>query len=71
LAESKNLSVIVTLFDFAHMRKLDINSPTRKIVFHIQESQSNFGLGFKKPNLDFENRDKDNVLNWLNHMVSS
>jgi hypothetical protein len=41
-----------------------------KNSFHIQESQSNFGLGFKnEPNLDFENRDKDNVLNWLNHMV--
>jgi hypothetical protein len=41
-----------------------------KNSFHIQESQSNFGLGFKKrTNLDFENRDKDNVLNWLNHMV--
>jgi hypothetical protein len=51
---------------------VDINSPTcRKIVFHIQRILKQFGLGFKnEPNLDFENRDKDNVLNWLNHMVS-
>jgi hypothetical protein len=34
-------------------------------------SQSHFSLGFKeRTNLDFENRDKSNVLSWLEHMIT-
>jgi hypothetical protein len=46
LAESKS-SVIVTLFDFTvitHSKRTLTHRHARKIVFHIQEPQSNFGF---------------------------
>jgi hypothetical protein len=42
-----------------------------KNSFRIQEHKILAWDLKNEPNLDFENRDKDNVLNWLNHMVLS
>jgi endo-1,4-beta-mannosidase len=42
----------------------------RKIVSTFKNHKAILAWDLKKNNLDFENRDKDNVLNWLNHMVS-
>jgi hypothetical protein len=75
LAESKNLSVIVTLFDFYSDYTLEnwtlTHRHAEKIVSTFKDHKAILAWDLKnEPNLDFENRDKDNVLNWLNHMVS-
>ncbi|PKH67025.1 glycosyl hydrolase family 5 [Flavobacterium sp. ALD4] len=75
LAESKNLSVIVTLFDFYSDYTLENWTLTHRHAENIVSTFKNHNAILawdlkNEPNLDFENRDKDNVLNWLNHMVS-
>jgi hypothetical protein len=75
LAESKNLAVIVTLFDFYSDYTLEnwtlTHRHAEKIVSTFKNHKAILAWDLKnEPNLDFENRDKDNVLNWLNHMVA-
>lgn len=75
LAEAKKLAVIVTLFDF--YSDYSINSWTlthrhaEQIVTSFKDHKAILAWDIKnEPNLDFENRGKDNVLSWLDHMVT-
>lgn len=75
LAETKNLFVIVTLFDFYSDYTLEnwtlTHRHAEKIVSTFKDHKAILAWDLKnEPNLDFENRDKSNVLNWLEHMIT-
>lgn len=75
LAEAKNLKVIVTLFDFYSDYTLESWTLTQrhaeKIVSAFKNHKAIIGWDIKnEPNLDFENRDKKNVLQWLQQMIT-
>jgi hypothetical protein len=75
LAETKNLKVIVTLFDFYSDYSLESWTLTsrhaEKITSTFKDHKAILAWDIKnEPNLDFENRDKKNVLNWLQQMIS-
>ncbi|AWG20455.1 glycosyl hydrolase family 5 [Flavobacterium faecale] len=75
LAETKKLAVIVTLFDFYSDYTLGSWTLTHRhaeqIVSTFKNHKAVLAWDIKnEPNLDFENRDKDNVLNWLDHMIT-
>ena len=75
LAATKNLFVIVTLFDFYSDYTLEnwtlTHRHAEKIVSTFKDHKAILAWDLKnEPNLDFENRDKSNVLNWLEHMIS-
>ncbi|HCQ14281.1 cellulase family glycosylhydrolase, partial [Flavobacterium sp.] len=74
LAEAKNLKVVVTLFDFYSDYTLESWTLTsrhaEKIVTAFKDHKAIIAWDIKnEPNLDFENRDKNNVLNWLQQMI--
>lgn len=74
LAEKKNLYVIVTLFDFYSdytIQDWTLNHRhAEKIVSTFKDHQAIIAWDLKnEPNLDFENRNKENVLNWLEHLI--
>jgi hypothetical protein len=74
LAEAKNLKVVVTLFDFYSDYTLESWTLTsrhaEKIVTAFKDHKAILAWDIKnEPNLDFENRDKNNVLNWLQQMI--
>jgi Cellulase (glycosyl hydrolase family 5) len=75
LAEVKDLKVIVTLFDFYSDYTLESWTLTsrhaEKIVSAFRNHKAILAWDIKnEPNLDFENRDKKNVLNWLQQMTT-
>jgi hypothetical protein len=75
LAEAKNLKVVVTLFDFYSDYTLESWTLTsrhaEKIVTAFKDHKAIIAWDIKnEPNLDFENRDKNNVLNWLQQMIT-
>ncbi len=75
LAEAKNLKVIVTLFDFYSDYTLESWTLTsrhaEKIVTEFKNHKAILAWDVKnEPNLDFENRDKKNVLRWLQQMIT-
>ncbi|WP_396178154.1 glycoside hydrolase family 2 TIM barrel-domain containing protein [Flavobacterium sp.] len=75
LAEAKNLKVVVTLFDFYSDYTLESWTLTsrhaEKIVTTFKDHKAILAWDIKnEPNLDFENRDKNNVLNWLQQMIT-
>jgi hypothetical protein len=75
LAETKNLKVVVTLFDFYSDYTLESWTLTsrhaEKIVTAFKDHKAILAWDIKnEPNLDFENRDKNNVLNWLQQMIT-
>ncbi len=74
IAESKNLKVLVTLFDFyGDYSILDwtLNQRHAKtIIDHIKNHKALMGWDIKnEPNLDFESRGKDLVQAWLGKMI--
>jgi len=75
LAEAKKLKVVVTLFDFYSDYTLESWTLTsrhaEKIVSTFKNHKAVLAWDIKnEPNLDFENRDKKNVLNWLQQMIA-
>ena len=75
LAETKNLKVIITLFDFYSDYSLESWTLTsrhaEKIVSTFKNHKAILAWDIKnEPNLDFENRGKKNVLNWLQQMMT-
>ena len=75
LAEAKNLKVIITLFDFYSDYTLESWTLTsrhaEKITSTFKDHKAILAWDIKnEPNLDFENRDKKNVLNWLQQMIT-
>lgn len=73
LAEAKKLAVVVTLFDFYSDYSLDNWTLTHRhaeqIVSAFKDHKAILAWDMKnEPNLDFENRGKENVLSWLDHM---
>lgn len=75
LAEAKELAVIVTLFDFYSDYTLESWTLTHRhaenIVSTFRDHKAILAWDLKnEPNLDFENRDKGNVLAWLEHMTT-
>ncbi|WP_306420473.1 glycoside hydrolase family 2 TIM barrel-domain containing protein [uncultured Winogradskyella sp.] len=74
IAESKNLKVLVTLFDFyGDYSVLDwtLNQKHVKIIInHIKNHKALMGWDIKnEPNLDFESRGKGLVQAWLDKMI--
>ena len=75
LAEAKKLYVIITLFDFYSDYTLESWTLTHRhaeaIVTTFKNNKNIIAWDIKnEPNLDFENRKKENVLSWLDHMIS-
>lgn len=75
LAEAKNLKVIITLFDFYSDYTLESWTLTsrhaEKITSTFKDHNAILAWDIKnEPNLDFENRDKKNVLHWLQQMIT-
>lgn len=75
LAEHKKLKVIVTLFDFYSDYSLKDWSLTlrhaEKIVSTFTSHKAILAWDLKnEPNLDFKNRGKENVLNWLEQIAT-
>lgn len=75
LAKEKELAVIVTLFDFYGDYSLNSWTLTHrhaeKIVSHFKEHEAILAWDVKnEPNLDFDTRGKDNVLNWLSQTIN-
>lgn len=75
LAEAKKLDVIITLFDFYSDYTLESWTLTQrqaeKIVSTFKNHKAIIAWDIKnEPNLDFENRNKTNVLNWLDHLIT-
>ncbi len=75
LAEAKGLKVIVTLFDFYSDYSLESWTLTgrhaEKIVSAFRNHRAIIAWDIKnEPNLDFDERDKNNVLNWLRQMIT-
>ena len=75
LAATKNLFVIITLFDFYSDYTLEnwtlTHRHAEKIVSTFKDHKAILAWDLKnEPNLDFENRDKSNVLSWLEHMIT-
>ena len=75
LASKKNLKVIVTLFDFYSDYSLKDWTLTfrhaEKIVTTFKNHKAIIAWDLKnEPNLDFENRGKNNVLNWLDQIAN-
>ena len=69
-AQRANLNVTITLFDFYGNYSLQDWTRTNKhlytIVNHLKEHPALFAWDIKnEPNLDFESREKRNVLDWL------
>jgi len=74
LAATKNLSVIVTLFDFYSDYTIEdwtlTHRHAEKIVSTFKNHKAILAWDLKnEPNLDFENRNQENVLNWLEHLI--
>ena len=75
LAEAKELAVMVTLFDFYSDYTIASWTLTHRHAEHIvnefKDHKAILGWDIKnEPNLDFENRKKDNVMNWLDHIIT-
>ncbi|CAM4134014.1 MULTISPECIES: glycoside hydrolase family 5 protein [Flavobacterium] len=75
LAEKKELAVIVTLFDFYGDYSLNSWTLTHrhaeKIVSHFKDHKAILAWDIKnEPNLDFESRGKENVINWLSQTIN-
>jgi hypothetical protein len=75
LAEYKSLEVIITLFDFYSDYTPEnwtlTHRHAEKIVSTFKNHKAVLAWDIKnEPNLDFENRDKGNVLSWLDHMIT-
>jgi endo-1,4-beta-mannosidase len=75
LAEAKKLYVIITLFDFYSDYTLESWTLTHRhaeaIVTAFKNNKNIIAWDIKnEPNLDFENRKKENVLSWLDHMIT-
>ncbi|WP_298520817.1 cellulase family glycosylhydrolase [uncultured Kordia sp.] len=74
-AETKKLQVVLTLFDFyGNYEVLDWTLTQRHaetIVSEFKNHQAILAWDLKnEPNLDFESRGKENVLAWLDKMIS-
>jgi len=74
LAASKNLYVIVTLFDFYSDYTIEnwtlTHRHAEKIVSTFKNHKAILAWDLKnEPNLDFENRNQQNVLAWLEHLL--
>ncbi|OWP74732.1 glycosyl hydrolase family 5 [Flavobacterium oreochromis] len=74
IAKSNNLFVIVTLFDFYSDYSVESWTLTHrhaeKIIMECIEFENILAWDIKnEPNLDFENRKKQNVIPWLENMI--
>lgn len=75
LAQTKKLSVIVTLFDFYGDYSVDTWTLTFKhaktIVSNFKNHKAILAWDIKnEPDLDFKSRGKENVLDWLSQMLT-
>ncbi len=74
LAQAKNLKVIVTLFDFYSDYTVEswtlTQRHTEKLVSTFKDHKAILAWDIKnEPNLDFEARNKVNVLSWLEQII--
>lgn len=74
-AHSNNLKVILTLFDFYGDYSMQdwthTNAHLKQIVTAVKDHPALIGWDIKnEPDLDFDSRDKDNVLSWLQHSMA-
>ncbi|QCX39905.1 glycosyl hydrolase family 5 [Aureibaculum algae] len=74
LAQSENLKVVVTLFDFFgdySVLNWTLNQHhASAIVYALKDHKALLGWDIKnEPNLDFESRGKTNVIAWLDNMI--